>query len=372
MSLDEVIRGFDPTLPLSRAWMPPSTWYTDPALYRLERTAIFQRSWQPVAHTGQLPPPGSWLGGCLMDVPWLLMRQADGTLQAFHNTCRHKGAVLTNGVGFGEALTCPFHAWVYGLDGRLRRAPRLGAIEDFDRDAMSLPPMGLALWGPLVMVHPDPAAPPPEVQLPELSAMLAGSGWAELQHVATGRYTIASNWKVFVDNYLDGGYHIDHMHPTLSAQLSMESYRTLTFERSSVQRSDGATEESDLVDFDITERMGAEALYGWIYPSFTINRYGPGMDTNLVIPTGPESCEVVFDFYFPPGTDPDFIAASVRQSDITQKEDVAICAAVQQGLRSPSYDRGRYAPRWEIGELHFHRLLAADYAAALEEQRETG
>ncbi len=363
-ALSTLINGFDPTLPLERAWMPPSGWYTDPALYALERTAIFQRTWMPVAHAGQLPPPGGYLGGCQSGVPWLITRDHDGRLRAFHNTCRHKGAILARGGGSADSLVCPFHAWEYTLDGRLRRAPRLGAIADFDRDRMSLPPMGLSQWGPLVLVHPDPAAPAPAQRFPELSAALSDSGWDALVHVARGSYLIDCNWKVFVDNYLDGGYHIDHMHPSLSAQLDMDSYQTETFRRSSMQCS-AASEGSDEVDFSVAARMGDGAIYGWLFPAFTINRYGPGMDTNLVLPRGVDRCEVVFDFYFPPGTDPDFIATSTRQSDVTQREDVAICAAVQEGLRSPSYDRGRYAPRCEVGELHFHRLLHAAYTDAI-------
>ena len=365
MSLSTIINGFDPTLPLSRAWMPPSTWYTDPALCDLERTAIFHRSWQPVAHVGQLPGPGDFLGGCFLDVPWLIVRGEDSQLRAFHNTCRHKGAVLTEGTGNARSLICPFHAWEYGLDGRLKRAPKMGAIADFDRDAMSLPPMGLAQWGPMLMIHPDPSNPPPGTQFPQLDAALSASGWEGLRHVARVRYEIACNWKVFVDNYLDGGYHIAHMHPSLDAQLDMSSYQTVPFERSSTQLSAAALTQSDSVDFDVAQRMGDGAIYGWLYPNLTINRYGPGMDTNWVIPRGVDRCEVMFDFYFPPGTDPDFIAQSIKQSDVTQQEDVVISASVQRGLQSPSYDRGRYAPRWEIGELHFHRLLHADYVEAL-------
>ena len=366
MALQAIINGFDPTAPLERAWMPPSTWYTSADIYDIERTEVFHRSWQPIAHVGQLPNPGDYLAGCFMDIPWLLARGDDGQLRVFHNTCRHKGAVLLEGTGNAKTLVCPFHAWEYSLEGRLRRAPMIGAIRDFNRKAMSLPPMGLAQWGPLLMVHPDPAALPPSALFPELDRALADSGWDTLKHAAQGRYIIDCNWKVFVDNYLDGGYHISHMHPSLNAQLDMSSYKTVPFQRSSVQLSATAQTQSESLDFDVAKRMGSGAIYGWLYPNLTINRYGPGMDTNWVIPLGPGRCEVIFDFFFPSGTDPEFITASVQQSDITQKEDVVISASVQKGLQSPSYDRGRYSPRWEIGELHFHRLLHADYTAAIQ------
>ncbi|MFT5680300.1 MAG: choline monooxygenase [Myxococcota bacterium] len=363
-ALSTLINRFDPTLPLSRASTPPSGWYTDPAIHALERAAVFHKAWHPVAHIAQLPPPGGFLGGCRMDMPWLIVRDTDGALRAFHNTCRHKGAVLVEGAGVAESLVCPFHAWEYRLDGRLKKAPQLGAIADFDRAQMSLPSMGLAQWGPLVLVHADPDAAPPDALFPELSAALSSGGWSDLIHFGQGRYQLDCNWKVFIDNYLDGGYHIDHMHPSLSEQLDMSSYRTEVFAESSIQRSAPST-GSDQVDFSVAARMGGGPVYGWLHPHFAINRYGPGMDTNLVIPLGVDRCEVVFDFYFFPDTDPGLVAASMAQSDVTQQEDITICASVQKGLQSPSYDRGRYAPRWEAGALHFHRLLHSAYTAAL-------
>ncbi|MBN4059209.1 hypothetical protein JYT22_00995 [Endomicrobium sp. AH-315-J14] len=165
---------------------------------------------------------------------------------------------------------------------------------------------------------------------------------------------IECNWKVYVDNYLDGGYHIPHMHPSLDAQLDMETYRTEIFERYSVQTSGAASDGPD--------RIGSGALYAWMFPNFMINRYGPCMDSNHVVPLGPDRCRVDYQFYFTEDAR-HLTEESMAQADVTQKEDIAICESVQRGLKSESYDRGRYAPTVEIGEHHFHRLLAADYGA---------
>ena len=183
-------------------------------------------------------------------------------------------------------------------------------------------------------------------------------------HVKRLHSHIECNWKVFVDNYLDGGYHIEHMHPSLAAQIDMSSYRTTAGARNVVQTTSTAQVQDETLGYDISDRMGDGAIYAWLYPNLMINRYGPGMDTHAVIPNGVDRCEVIFDFFFPPDTDPDFIATSIEQSKLTQQEDVDICRAVQQGLQSMAYDRGRYSPRWEIGELMFHRLLHEDLSAA--------
>jgi len=115
---------------------------------------------------------------------------------------------------------------------------------------------------------------------------------------------------------------------------------------------------------DARERVNTQAIYAWIYPNVMINRYGPMMDTNVVFPTGPSSCRVVFDWYFQPGCDDEFIAQSIKASERVQEEDIAICESLQVGMGSRHFRPGPYAPRVETGKLHFHRLLHADTQVA--------
>jgi len=357
-----IIEAFDPELSIERAWTPPSSWYTEPAVAVLEQDTVFRNSWQPVARIAQLAEPGSYTTGCFAGEPWVVVRGRDDQLRAFYNTCRHKGREVVTGSGRAEQLVCGYHAWAYDLDGRLRKAPRMAGIDDFERGAMSLPAMAVDTWGPWVFVSRDPAAKPVRTLVPELDAALEQGGWAKLRHVAERSWTIACNWKVYADNYLDGGYHVPHMHPSLAAQLHMDSYRTELFARHSVQSCGPAPQRSEQLDYDASERIGQRALYAWLYPNFMINRYGPCMDSNWIVPLGPDRCRVEYQFYFEEGRDAAaFVAASMEQADLTQQEDIAICESVQRGLRSESYDRGRYAPGVEMGEHHFHRLLAHDY-----------
>ncbi len=364
-TLEALVSAFDPSVPIARASTPPASWYTDPAIFELERRTTFSRHWQPVARASALAAVGSYVSGCSAGEPWVVVRAADG-LRAFSNVCRHKGREVVTGSGCAAELTCGYHAWTYDLDGRLRKAPRMGGIEGFERDAMGLPRLGVDVWGPWVFIHQDPDAAPVASAHPELDALLAASGWDALTFAGRATWDIACNWKVYVDNYLDGGYHVPHMHPTLDAQLDMASYRTELFGASSVQSCLPSQVRDERIDFRATARIGERALYAWLHPAFMINRYGPCLDTNLVIPVGPDRCRVEYEFFFANSDSPEareFIEQSMDQSAVTQREDIEICESVQRGLGSSRYDRGRYAPRVEHGEHHFHRLLAADYAS---------
>ena len=132
--------------------------------------------------------------------------------------------------------------------------------------------------------------------------------------------------------------------------------RTELFERHSVQSVPPAAQAG--------ERLGSEALYVWIHPNLMINRYGPMMDINVVVPTGPQSCRVDFDWYFEPGRGDDFVQESIVASEQVLQEDIEISESLQVGMGSMHFRPGLYAPTGEQGKYHFHRLVHADVAAA--------
>jgi len=357
------IDRFDPEVPVEDAWFPPSSWYTDPRFTPLEREAVLGHSWQPVCRIDEVKEPRSFASGCAGGEPWVVTRGDDGLLRAFSNTCRHKGREVVTGCGRADDLVCGYHAWRYDLDGALRSAPKMAGVRGFDRQAMSLPQLGLTTWGPWVWVHPDPTAAPLRETVTELDRRLTAGGWDRLRFVERVEWDIGCNWKVFVDNYLDGGYHVPHMHPSLDDQLDMDTYRTELFEGYNIQSS----RPGEGLDGDEgNQRIGEGALYAWLFPNFTLNRYGPCMDSNLVTATAPDRCHVVYDFFFDPDTDgaEEFVRKSIEQSAVTQREDIEICESVQRGLGSRHYDRGRYAPQLEHGEHQFHQLLARRLRAA--------
>jgi choline monooxygenase len=362
---------FDPSLPIERAWTPPASWYLRPEFLALERERVFRRSWQAVGRTDQVSRPGDYFTGCLVDDPYVVLRDGDGTLRAFHNVCRHHAAQVCQGEGRLTELVCPYHGWTYRLDGGLTRAPRLGKNELFDRARFSLKPAAVGVFGALVFVHLGEDPPPLTAQLFELAPRLEAMGTAELKFVARRSYDLQCNWKVYVDNYLDGGYHVSVLHKALAGQLDLDTYGTELFERVSIQSCRSPEVSRPDSGGDFAARIGDQALYAFVYPNLMLNRYGPILDTNWVVPLGPDRTRVVFDFFFrfreTEGVDARFIERSITASHRVQEEDVAICESVQKGLGSPAYDRGIYAPGIEMAAYHFHRLLAADLGGGLAE-----
>lgn len=342
---------FDPSVPVEQAWTPPARWYRDPAFYEDEKR-IFRSTWQAVARVDQLREPGSFVATDLAGEPVVVTRSLAGELHALSNVCRHHAACVAEGAGVARELTCPYHGWRYDLDGRLRSAPRLGPAKDFDRADFSLPRFAVETWGPLVFVHLGTPARTVAQELEPLHLRRLD----ELVFVARKSWEIGCNWKVYVDNYLDGGYHVSHLHHDLAAKLDLDAYRTELFETISVQSCAGGDDD----------RVGADAVYAFMFPNFMLNRYGPWLDTNLVLPLGVDRCLTVFDYYLEPerASDRAFIEESLAASDQVQQEDVGICESVQRGLGSVSYDKGRYAPLIEHADHQFHCLLARALAGS--------
>jgi choline monooxygenase len=186
-----------------------------------------------------------------------------------------------------------------------------------------------------------------------------------LHFVERRHYAFDCNWKVFVDNYLDGGYHVPHLHKSLSSVLDYSQYMIETGDNWCLQWSpiDHSNAEGDVA----AVRGGEKALYYWIYPNFMVNWYEGLMDTNLVLPLGADKTEVIFDFYFADVSEGarDRNRASIEVGQRIQDEDTAICHSVQKGLTSRAYKAGRLSVRREGGEHLFHRLLAADLKAGM-------
>jgi len=289
-------------------------------------------------------------------------------LRGFFNVCRHHAAaIMTEPEGTASQLRCPYHGWTYSLAGELKGTPDFTGVCDFDRLENSLVPVAVDVWEQWVFARVegnDSLASFLGADLIEQTRPLQLSGlhWMERRH-----YSFDCNWKVFIDNYLDGGYHVPHLHEGLDSVLDYRKYTIENGERFCLQSSpivsEGAEEQTGAV------RQGDRALYYWIYPNLMINWYQGAMDTNLVMPRGVDKTEVIFDFYFA-----DISASawernrrSMEVGERIQDEDVAICKSVQRGLSSRAYNAGRLSVRREAGEHLFHRLLYGNLKAALRE-----
>ena len=366
--LADIIGAYDPDAPLDRASTIPAEWYIDERILRLERSTVFARSWQMAARVDQVQQPGAFVAGELpAGEPVVIVRGNDGILRAFFNVCRHHAAaVVTAPCGSAQVLRCPYHGWTYGLDGALKGTPDFAGVSGFDRAQHGLAPMAVDVWQGWVFVRVDARGPSlAEFLGPDLVDQVRDLQLERLSWVERRVYSLACNWKVFVDNYLDGGYHVPHLHKGLDSVLDYASYTIDNGERFCLQSSpiapDGGEERTRNV------RTGDRARYYWLYPNFMINVYAGAMDTNLVIPRGLETTDVIFDFFFDDASD-DARArhrASIDVSERIQDEDVAICESVQRGLHSRAYGTGRLSVRREAGEHLFHRLLHRDLQSGL-------
>jgi choline monooxygenase len=360
-TLAEILSHFDDTAPLETASTIPGSWYTDERIAALERRTVWSRTWQLVGRTAQVAAPGQYVTGEVAGEPILVVRGDDGVLRGFFNVCRHHAAaVMTEPCGQATRLRCPYHGWTYDLAGRLRGVPEFDGVRDFARETTGLVPLAVATWESFVFVHLDPDPPPLVEQLGELVAQVAPLGLTSLHFCERREYTLGCNWKVFVDNYLDGGYHVPHLHQGLSSILDHTEYTIENFARFCLQ--------SSPIDASGGEAMTASvrkghALYYWIYPNLMLNWYDGYLDTNLVVPLAIDRTKVIFEFYFADLTREEVNRQSMAVSERIQDEDHAICESVQRGLGSRAYRAGRLSVRREAGENLFHKLLARDLRA---------
>jgi len=364
--LEHVLSRFDDAAPLAQASTIPADWYTDGRIAALERRTVWSRTWQLVGRTEQVAEPGEFVTAEVAGEPVVVVRGADGVLRGFFNVCRHHAAaVMTAPCGKVDRLRCPYHGWTYDLAGQLRGVPEFDGVAGFDRQATGLVPLGVATWEGFVFVHLDPDPLPLDRFLGELVGQVAPLGLGQLAFCERREYTLSCNWKVFVDNYLDGGYHVPHLHKSLSSVLTYADYTIENFERFCLQSS--PIEDHGAADPTTSAVRKGRALYYWIYPNLMLNWYAGHLDTNLVVPLGVDRTRVVFEFFFDDVSEARREAnrQSIAVSERIQHEDVAICESVQRGLGSRAYRAGRLSVRREAGENLFHKLLARDLRGGL-------
>lgn len=354
MQLSQLLALFDDSLPLAQARTIPASWYTSSLVAEGERQSAFARHWIVVGRGDQIAEPGSYLTADIAGVPVLVVRDGEGVVRAFLNVCRHRAApLLTDPCGKATKLRCRYHGWTYDLGGKLRGTPEFDGVADFRREDNGLVEIAVAVWGPLVAVCREQPAPPFEMQLAPLPER-AGSALGGLRFGGRREYELHCNWKVFVDNYLDGGYHINTVHPGLAGLIDFTQYRTETFAFSSVQ-------SSPMQDNDGTTRPGRLAQYWYVFPNLMLNVYDGIADVNMVFPAGTDRCRVIFDFYFAatgPVAEESFRQKSIATAHEIQLEDAGICEEVQRGLASGAFDTGRFSVKRENAGYHFHQLLA--------------
>ena len=340
---------------------PPSSWYTDPAfLSKVERKVTFH-NWLQVCSIHDIKNDGEYFAANINNQPIVIVN-SQGTYKAFYNVCRHHAAqICDNGpgkIGPQGRFTCPYHGWQYNADGKLVKAIKMKGCQEFSPKNFGLHPVLVDKLGPWLYINFNKASSGSIVgdhpDLQQMHDMLSSTDYESLVPIERRSYTIKCNWKVFVDNYLDGGYHVPVAHPGLTSALNMDGYTRKEFPNFYLQSCGAKKDVESSTTSGSTSgdsaRVSGEALYIFQYPNIMINRYGKWMDTNIVWPLNENECVVDFVWSVDKsllGDQAKNIQDSLKQSDQVQQEDVWLCERVQAGLRSDGYDVGRYAPSIE-------------------------
>jgi len=247
------------------------------------------------------------------------------------------------------------------MDGALLTTPEFEGVECFDRSSVRLPAVRVATWAAFVFVNLFPEGPGLLEILGGLKEQTSHLNFERMRLYKKVDYEVACNWKVYVDNYLEG-YHIPLVHPGLFREIDYAAYRVETSayhskQHAPVRRRAGS---ESLYRRNLKDGAEPEALYYWVFPNLMLNLYPDNLQTNVILPLGHDRTLTRFEWFVSdehrPGLEEEF-ARSMAFSDEVQKEDIAICEAVQTGLRSGTYRSGRYSVLRENGLHHFHGLL---------------
>jgi choline monooxygenase len=324
--------------------------YRDPALYAYERKAIFARSWLFMGHQSELSRAGDVLTATIAGYPLLVVHTAKG-LKAFHNVCRHRAGHLFEEErgNCGGTLVCRYHGWVYTLDGRLRNARDFGAADGFDPRDYGLFELKVETWRGFIYVNADKDSAALAQHMAPLDARLGKRKLEALVHADRRTHDIACNWKLYVENYLEG-YHIPLVHPQLNAEVDATKYAvtvegSLCFHYAPPKLTDGVY----------------DGLWAFALPNLGFNVYEHGLMMERMVPLGLGATRLVYDFYLTPeaSTDPYRRNQVLGTSGIVTAEDKWICERVQANIEAGIYEAGVLSPRHEAGVAWFQAFVAA-------------
>ena len=344
--------------PLRGARTLPASVYADPAFHVWESHSLFGREWQLIGATHLLDQPGASIETLIGSLPVVVIRDDHG-LRGFHNVCRHRAGPLAAIARAGRTeLRCRYHGWTYTAGGSLRVAVEMPELSDcgFDPATVCLPAVQVQEWNGLILASPDPRQSA-QALMADVDSRLPDGVMQRLRFHQRVSYEIACNWKVYVDNFLEG-YHLPHIHPGLNRVLDYRSYRTEVSAWSSLQWSP--------IDAGSGPYSEGDALYWFVFPNTMLNLLPGRLQTNRIVPLSAGTCRVDFDYYLDPDQPGalDRHAKDLAFSDEVQAEDIGICEAVQRGLESGSYHSGVFNPLRESGVHHFHECLRRVYRDA--------
>lgn len=347
----------------------PANYYLDPAIYEQEKKAIFNHNWHYIGHESLVEHPGDYLTLDIADESVFVMRGDDGELRGFFNVCRHRAHRLLEGEGNTKTIICPYHAWSYHSDGRLRHARFASEMAGFNSAEFCLPQIRVDSLHGLLFVNLDHGAP-------SISESMAGlendlnthiprlSELKPLERFAFSAEQGASwhaNWKVVVDNYVEC-YHCSNAHPALADLMVMDSYEHIVRPLWARQRSAQSRTQNTAYAFQKDDEVQVAAFW-YLWPTTTIWMV-PGSANLYVLAIMPIDHEnTVFSGHRYAVEETTDKRRSAYLNDTLGPEDQGLCESVQRGLKSQSYNQGRFmvdpnhSGTAEHGLHQFHRLV---------------
>ena len=331
-------------------------YYRDPDVFRVECEQMIANNWFCVGRTVDATSPRGYLAAEVVDQPIVIVRDTDGALRAFHNVCRHRGTLLCDpGRGaFRGAITCPYHAWTYRLDGRLIGTPNVGR-DEISREEYGLIPVRVAEWEGCAFVNLSGDAAPLEAWLDEqVDQPRQFEKWnlGDLQVAYTSTYEVAANWKVVVENYHEC-LHCPTVHPEFVALIPAYRKGSVTQDRDDhgVSLAAGvqamtASGTTRLPPLPGLSEIEARSVYGaYLFPNATVDIEGVFATLKTIIPRAVDRTTVMHEYLFAPetiaedGFDPSDV---VDFNELVIGQDVGICERVQRGIASRAFKHGIY------------------------------
>jgi len=349
-----------------RALLPVDA-YRSKAWFDREQQQLFAQRWVLLASLDELADPGDYVTGMAGAAPLVVIRGHDGELRAFHNLCRHRGAVLLQGSGtLDGTLNCFYHQWRYQLDGALAVVPqRKEQFPDLDVTEWGLLPASVARWQGMVFAHPDPVAAPLLEALEGVADSLGSHRPGRLCQVATAHIDAACNWKLFVENHIDV-YHLWYLHADTLGDYDHHrfqhrfvgpnwvSYEALKPNRQ-LDQAALVMGTAPIRHLETADQVGLRAQL--VFPNLMIATSSEFWATYVARPVAPDHTVIDLRIRAEPDADPDALLAALH-SFIT--EDIAACEAIQQATGSPVFSVGPLAQDHERPIEVFHtNILAA-------------
>ena len=348
-----------------KSYTVPAHHYFDPGIYEREKEAIFFKSWNYACHVSQVAEPGAFATCQVADQSIAVVRGHDGVLRAFYNVCSHRAHELLKGCGKANIVTCPYHAWTYHTDGRLRSAIGQKKVEGFEADEFKLKQVRLEELAGFVFVNLDHDAAPLGPQAGTLAGEIKDycGNVPELKFAHRLTYDIKANWKNVVDNFLEC-YHCSVAHPAFVDLVDIKNFHTRTHGMYSSHISPPG--RANNAAYQIPAGQEGNFAAWWLWPNVTFNVFpGPSNITVLhIMPTGPETTREHFDVFLLNEKPSESEMQAIKYIDeVLQVEDIGLVESVQRGLHSRGYNQGRFMVdkdrsfNSEHGLHHFHSLV---------------